>query len=266
MKKGQDITVTLPNIVLIHQKVPGRELAQHSHKEHEFFIPLQGEIKVSFSDNKNVFNCGPGRMLYIPPNTEHSFSSSASGQGERMIILIDDKIWKRSTEKKITSSVTPLNSLVKELAYYLLLNPQSIYSKTFTKALIECLIECLSLHRDVSLDDFRVIESKIKDSRVKKAFSLIVESEDDIPVTELARTCGLSPRNLNRLFLSEVGSTPKTIMITKKINLAKELLLTTKMTITDISLEVGYNSLSKFISTFQKYTGSLPSDFRSMPN
>ena len=266
MKKGQDITVTLPNLVMIHQKAPGRELGRHSHKEHEFFIPLQGEITVTFTNNSNVLNCGPRKMLYIPPNIEHSFSSSASGQGERIILLVNDKFWKKSTEKKIDASITPLNSLVKELAYYLLLNPKSNYSKTFTKALIESLIESLSLHNDISSDDFRVIESKISDPRVKKAFALIIKSERDIPVSELAKTCGLSSRNLNRLFLNEIGSTPKTIMITKKINLAKELLLSTKMTITDISLEIGYNSLSKFISTFQKYTGCLPSDFRSKPN
>lgn len=264
MKKGQHITISLPNLVLIHQKIPGRELDRHSHREHEFFIPLQGEVKVSF-DNTN-FNCGPGRMLYIPPGLDHCFSSSAFGQGERIIILVNDKIWKSSINQKIKATMIPLNSLAKELSYYLLLNPKSNYSNTFTKALIECLIECLLLHKNINFDDFHLIESKIKDPRIKKAFSLIINSTSDISVSELARICGLSPRNLNKLFLCEIGSSPKSMMIVKKINLAKELLASTKMTVTDISLEVGYNSLSKFISTFQKYTGVLPSDFRSGQN
>lgn len=260
MKKGQDLTIALPNITIIHQKVPGRELGNHTHTEHEFFIPLQGEIKVSYESY--TLNCGQGKMLYIPPHIEHSFSSSASGQGERIIFLVSDKIWKKVTKDVYNPTVMPLNSLARELVYYLLLNPESNYAKTFITALVECLIENLSIHKDINLDDFSIMESKVSDQRVRKALSTIINSREEIPVTQLAKECGLSPRNLNRLFLSEVGTTPKKIMVIKKINMAKELLVSSKMTITDISLEVGYNSLSKFISTFQKYTGKLPSDYR----
>lgn len=53
------------------------------------------------------------------------------------------------------------------------------------------------------------------------------------------------------------------LLISCRIEKAKELLIHSKMTVTDISMEVGYNSLSKFISTFKKIVGSLPSDFRT---
>ena len=161
------------------------------------------------------------------------------------------------------ASVMPLNSLVRELIFYLLLNSESKNSKTFIKALVECLVDNLKTHENLTLDEFEILEAKINDKRVKNAFSLISYSNDEISVSELAKRSGLSPRNLNKLFISEVGMTPKNLMILKKINLSKSLLLTTDMTITDISLEVGYNSLSKFISMFQKITGRLPSEFRA---
>ncbi len=261
MKKGQDITITFPNIVIIHQKVPGRELGRHCHKEHELFIPLQGELTVSYDDKS--LTCGSGKMLYVPPNLEHSFSSTSSGQGERIICLFSDKLWKKITNKLAAPAVLPLNSLLRELLFYLLLNPKTPYSKTFVQALTECLVDILLTHKDFIQDDLKILESKIKDSRVKKAFLKIISSTEEISVSDLAKQSGLSLRNLNKLFLSEIGISPKKLMILKKINLAKELLLTSQMTITDISFEVGYNSLSKFISMFQKYTGKLPSEFRS---
>lgn len=83
MKKGQDLVAEFPGVVIIHQKMPGREVERHSHYEHEFFLPLQGEITLNFSDLK--VSGGPGRMIYAPPFLEHTFSSSASGEGEGLI-------------------------------------------------------------------------------------------------------------------------------------------------------------------------------------
>ncbi|MCB0391964.1 MAG: helix-turn-helix domain-containing protein [Bdellovibrionales bacterium] len=263
MKKGQDIAVKLPDLLIIHQKVPGRELGRHSHSEHEFFMPLQGEITVD--NQQKSLKCGPGKMLYVPPNLEHSFSSSASGEGERVILLISDKKWKKSTTKVFTPTLMPLNSLVRELVFYILLNPQTNFLKTFSTALIESLIENLNVHKNFIEDEFSQLSSKVVDYRIKKVIE-IIESNHEISISELAKQCGLSNRNLNKLFMQEVGTTPKNLIINNKINKAKMLLKTTNLTITDISFEVGYNSLSKFISTFQKYTGKLPSEFRNFIN
>ncbi len=260
MKKGQDITVEFPYMTLIHQKVPGRELGRHVHKEHELFIPLQGEITVSYGEK--VLHCGAGKMLFIPAGLDHSFSSSASGHGERIICLLSKKLLSNKNETDLYPSVLPLNSLIRELAFYLLINSKSVHTKTFIKALSECLLDTLSFSHQFKFDDITHIEGKIQDIRVKKAFCSILESSEEITVTELAKQSGLSLRNLNKLFVTEVGVTPKNLMVLKKINQAKELLLTTNLTITDIGFEVGYSSLSKFISMFQKVTGKLPSEFR----
>jgi AraC-like DNA-binding protein len=260
MKKGQDIAVNLPEIQLIHQKVPGREIGQHSHAEHEFFIPLQGEIKVSYGNTS--LSCGPGRMLYVPPDLDHSFSSSASGEGERIIILISKSKWKKSSNEKTSPTLMPLNSLIRELTFYLLLNPNSRFSNTFVSALTESLIDILSIHKNMIEDVNSQLESKVTDPRIKKAIQLI-KSDQSLSISWLSRECGLSPRSLNKLFLKEVGTTPKNWMVVQKVNKAKELLRSTNLTVTDISLDVGYSSLSKFISTFHKHTGSLPSQFRN---
>lgn len=85
----------------------------------------------------------------------------------------------------------------------------------------------------------------------------------DISISEIAKQSGLSQRNFSRLFVQETGLTPKDYLILRRIEKAKSLLIESRLTITDISLEVGYNSLSKFIETFRKIEGILPSDFRN---
>lgn len=259
MKKGQDISIQFPGLLIIHQKVPGKELGRHTHDEHEIFIPLQGEISVEFGGK--VVGCSSGKMLYVPPGLDHGFSSASKGEGERVIFLVSDKLWKKRTEKQFDPTSMPLNSLVRELIFYLLVNPKTEHSKTFITALIESLVEQLDLQSKLKLDGRVHLEAKITDERIKKVFNEIINGSE-LAVPELAEKCGLSTRNLNRLFSAEVGVPPKQLMIMLKLEKARELLLTSNMTITDISFEVGYNSLSKFISTFQKYVGQLPSEFR----
>jgi AraC-like DNA-binding protein len=260
MKKGQDIAVEYPNLLIIHQKVPGRELGRHCHKEHEIFIPLQGSISVSLEDKTN--SCSSGKILYVPPNIEHSFSSSSKGEGERIILLVKDRLWKKSHSKKFDPTVMPLNSLTRELVFYLLLNPQTAYAKSFIAALTDGLIDQLLYFHQGEFENNIHLESRIKDERIKKVYQLITQGED-LALNILSKEAGLSTRNLNRLFLSEIGRTPKQFMIEQKIEKAKKLLKTSPMTITDIGFEVGYNSTAKFISAFQKVTGKLPSEFRA---
>lgn len=262
MKKGQDLVAEFPGLVIIHQKIPGREVASHSHQEHEFFLPLQGEITLTFADQK--ISGGPGRMIYAPPHLDHTFLSSASGEGERVIFLIQDKVWKKYGGGEFLPGVRPRSSLVFELIFFLLLNPKSNGVATFISALVNALSDHLQFMERASEQGLQLdhLKGRIQDPRIKKAILALQNLEDQRSMAVLADQSGLSVRNFNRLFLSEVGMTPKKYTTLLRIEKAKVLLTKSMLTITDISIEVGYQSLSKFIATFRRYSGRLPSDYR----
>lgn len=262
MTSQYDILAEFPGMLIIHQKIPSHEAGRHQHQEHEFFLPLQGEITVSYEGQ--TIKAGPGRMLYIPPDLDHSFSSSAQGSGERVIWLIENKIWKKHIDKNYKPCVMPMNSLVKELIFYLLIHHEAKGKNYFISALVESLRDSLDTADLGRLDlTAKHLSGKIQDVRIQKVLDLIENEISSISLTELAKRSGLSLRNFNRLFLKECGLSPKDYIILRRVEIGKRLLRETKMTVTDISLEVGYNSLSKFIETFKKWTGVLPSDYRS---
>lgn len=62
---SKDTVAKFPGIAIIHQKIPHYEVGHHSHSEHEFFIPLQGEITIQAE--QETTKAGPGKMLYAPP-------------------------------------------------------------------------------------------------------------------------------------------------------------------------------------------------------
>lgn len=259
MEHRNDWLVDFGGLVIVHQKIPGHEVGRHSHREHEFFFPLQGHIIVQ--DQDKIIKAGPGRMLYVPPNREHSFSSTAEGAGERVILLIKDSLWKKQIKTKYSPMGTPANGLAKELLFYLLIHKKISGVKYFISALIEALGETLKATKDSATNiSMENLVAKISEPGLLKAIEMIQNGESSIE--KIAKGSAMSLRNFNRLFVKEIGLNPKDFIIRQKIETAKGLLLETNMTVTDVALEVGYNSLSKFITTFKRLEGRLPSDFR----
>ncbi len=73
---------------------------------------------------------------------------------------------------------------------------------------------------------------------------------------------GLSQRQVIEVFKKEYGVTPKVYADTLRINEAKRQLLHTKNSVIDISMSIGFNSLSAFYRFFKEYTKCTPSLFR----
>jgi len=67
---------------------------------------------------------------------------------------------------------------------------------------------------------------------------------------------------LSNMFSSTVGTTIEQYVINQKIERAKELLFYNELSLTEISYELGYSSLSHLSSQFKKVTGIPPSEFK----
>jgi len=83
-----------------------------------------------------------------------------------------------------------------------------------------------------------------------------------ITVEEIAKSVHISPSHFFTLFREEVGKTPHQYVIEKRLEKAKLLLKTTKLTIAEISEEVGFSSQSALSNTFKKQFGCTPGIFK----
>lgn len=81
-------------------------------------------------------------------------------------------------------------------------------------------------------------------------------------VTALARSVGLSARQLQRKFLADIGATPHQVHATQRMLLAKKLLSETSLSITEVALGAGYNSMRRFNAAFLAENGMPPSRLR----
>lgn len=102
-------------------------------------------------------------------------------------------------------------------------------------------------------------------SLAERTIALMRGSENPLSLDNLAESAGLSPFYFTRIFRSITGIPPGEFQAAIRFERAKELLLTTTASVTEICFEVGYDSLGTFSSRFKRLVGVGPSQFRDMP-
>jgi AraC-like DNA-binding protein len=83
----------------------------------------------------------------------------------------------------------------------------------------------------------------------------------DIPA--LAGVAHSSPAHFSRQFRATFGETPHRYLQRRRVERAMELLRETDRPVTEISLDVGFNSLGTFSRTFSEVVGESPSSYRT---
>ncbi len=100
---------------------------------------------------------------------------------------------------------------------------------------------------------------------VNRTKDYITEHLDENLTTQiLADEFHISPTHLSRLFRQQTGFSPYDYVIAERINKAKEYLLTTDKSVTDIAYLTGFNSQANFIYCFKNHEGISPGRFRKL--
>lgn len=86
-----------------------------------------------------------------------------------------------------------------------------------------------------------------------------------LSVEDVAGHISLSSSYFTKQFRACTGYSPYEYLTLRRIDRAKELLLTSGMTVKQVAFETGYNSEENFIRAFKKKVGLSPSSFRQYP-
>lgn len=105
-----------------------------------------------------------------------------------------------------------------------------------------------------SADDSQTVVAKIK--------TYIREHIDEVNRGQIAEYFYLSPSYLSKLFRRETGESLINYIQKERIALAKELLLYSEYSISDIAIQTGYPNFSHFSKQFRKFVGCTPNEFR----
>ena len=91
------------------------------------------------------------------------------------------------------------------------------------------------------------------------------QSHQAFKLDDLAEMAYLSRFHFNRVFSTVAGCPPVEFMTALRFDRAKQLLLTTDLSVTDVCFEVGFSSLGTFSTRFTQFVGLSPAEFRRLP-
>ena len=83
-----------------------------------------------------------------------------------------------------------------------------------------------------------------------------------LDVRAVAATAHLSQAHFSRCFRAVFGETPHRYLQRRRVERSMFLLRETERSITDICLDVGFNSLGTFSRTFREIVGESPTEYR----
>lgn len=100
-------------------------------------------------------------------------------------------------------------------------------------------------------------------ARLAKVMGFIEENLDKpISLAELARTAGMSVYYFATLFKKSTGVSPHRYIVWRRVIRASELLRDTRLSILQVSLDLGFEHPNNFARAFRRVTGVSPTRFR----
>ncbi|MBQ9116399.1 MAG: helix-turn-helix transcriptional regulator [Clostridia bacterium] len=147
--------------------------------------------------------------------------------------------------------------------YYLGVSPFKLTDRTpFIKQLSEPTLYQLHGVLDRVFCEKRIGE-RSRSASVEAIKSYIDEHTDKkITLDELSRLFFISKTQIFRLFTGQYGIPPMRYMLSRKIEVSKEMLTSTDMRISEIAEALCFTDSKHFTKTFRAFTGMLPREYR----
>ncbi len=109
-------------------------------------------------------------------------------------------------------------------------------------------------------------ERNAKIEIVKKYYNNLVELENPLPLKEYCDSYNFNYNTLNRAFKTVVGMSPKKFARLISFRKAFDMIIKTKLSLTEIAFESGYFDQPHFVREFKYFSGCSPYELRQKVN
>jgi len=239
----------------------------HSHMAYEFFMIRDEKVTILFDEEKTFEK---GSIVIIKPNVKHrvvdpwlgrTYSFLFSVQKNRLesevglysafCDLFDGDYFVTTASKDTASMVISFN-------FASFKNNLNMMSYCFHGLIAQLTDTSVESHSDGQF----ITDSD--SSRLHK-LNILINSyfNQNISISEMAEELKISTRQLNRIIQKNYGCKFRRLIISKRMELASNLLLADKtLSIIDVAMRSGYNSANGFYAAFKDYFGCLPNEYR----
>ncbi len=222
----------------------GTFIDEHSHAAHQIVHAISGALRVHVSDA--TWFVPPGRGLWVPAHILHSIRCLHRVE-MRTVYLSDNHPCVFMNVKVI--NVSPL---MREILVRLSEGCEDRQNPHLTSLLLDEIAT-------MDVEQFRLPVPK--DIRIAQLISYLLENPTKHTSLEYwAKHLGFSQRNLIRHIRAETGMSYRQLRRQTRVMLAIEK-LSVGQSVTNVALDVGFETTSAFIHAFRLITGTTPKKF-----
>lgn len=225
------------------------DFERHHHLWGQLAYTATGVIVVATEEGRWLVPAG--RAVWIP--TEKNHSIQMTGTSKFIVIHIAPEKTAPMPQQCCVLTVSPL---LRELIANAENIPRKYQHDTADSRLMEVILDQVSIAEKAPL-----LLPMPTDERLIKLVDIFLKNPaEGRKLSELALEIGASGRNLSRLFKRETGMTFVKWRQQRRLMAAVELLAAGNP-VTDVALDMGYDSISAFISMFKQILGVTPSRY-----
>ncbi len=236
------------------------DVERHTNLQNELHIVLEGNCKIDIDDFEYTLN--RDFALIIPKNKFHSLFGK---NGDFLHFALAFELYKNGAEIIPDFAKITLSSKDIELCYDIIKESQAASKFSHQRIFAFYTLLLTSLFAKHPL--FKSESASVDDEHFDDRYFVIddffeTNLANDCTESELAKRLHISPRQLNRILMSNYGVGFRQKLADARMDRAKWLLRTTDMSITRICESVGFSSATSFYKAFKKYCNTTPLKYR----
>ena len=245
---------------------PSWRIPRHSHTHWEFYLQTSGTTRWKI-DGK-LYDFTPGSFCAIAPGVPHELCARPPIKHHFFFAALDlPEILRHHQNLSPTwcnqrviyfnggnNLEMPFRQLIGEVSEH------SLYRSTGLRLSLDYLLVSISrlAGKVTACASFTGMHPAV----LRAKAHLETKYNEPCRLTDLAQIAGLSPTHFSELFTRQVGLPPHQYLLRVRITRARELLRNSDIAITELALELGFNSSQHFALWFKRMTGNPASVYR----
>ncbi len=247
-------------------------MEQHFHNTHELIYVKNGVAR--FHIGNTTYEVGPHTLVFISRLEEHSVSVVSAPYhrwwmritAEQLASAVDDARLRTVFDRRppdfchafdVTKEAADVEYVMEQI------EAENLAPRSFKRHRIAALLQLLLItcYRS-KREQFPLPAHHVSDTVLRVQAYLDAHFSEDISLETLARDFYLSPSYLSHAFRDWTGYSPKQYLVLCRLSYARELLVTTPQSVSQIAVRCGFGDVNNFIRTFRKHTDTTPAEYR----
>ncbi|WP_252244401.1 MULTISPECIES: AraC family transcriptional regulator [unclassified Clostridium] len=259
-----------------------KSIIAHWHNEIELILVLSGEFNLKI--NADSYTCKGGDIILINSGSLHYFSTKENESSTwNSIVFNMDQLNSNILDNCSVNFITPIinnefklpviihkDSLINNELKCIILNIIDTYNSKYYGFELE--IKSLIFKYFSLLFKFNLVKKKTNNTclneekieKIKIVLEYIQENYNkEIDINRLSAICHYNQSHFMRFFKKHTGKTCIQFIKNYRLEKAASLISNTDLSITEISLEVGFTNISYFIRSFKEKYNTTPKGFKT---